>query len=58
MIFCTRRASDVSEGETGLPKPRPLKSGSCLDILKPLKPVTQDKKANEEKPPEVCRSVV
>ncbi|XP_065889912.1 nuclear pore complex protein Nup153-like isoform X2 [Dysidea avara] len=46
------RRSDVSNSEIGIPKPLPLKSGSCLDILKPLKPVTEDKKTKEDKPVE------
>jgi len=57
MLFCTCRGSDVSSGEIGLPKPLPLKSGSCLDILKPLKPVTHDKTTKEEKSTEVCSIV-
>ena len=54
LLFYTYRRSDVSNSEIGIPKPLPLKSGSCLDILKPLKPVTEDKKTKEDKPVEVC----
>jgi len=43
------RGSNVDDGEIGLPKPLPLKSGSCLDILKPSKPVVEDKTPKEDK---------
>ena len=46
--YFSRSAAIKSTSER---KPLPLKSGSCLDILKPSKPPVEDKTVNQSKPP-------